>query len=344
MYRGGLSALAVAATAYFGYKLHVFSTGNIGVNSQALLGPTDIVAGTGLTVAGLGKCVFGLGLVGAAAIGLGITFAILDSECKVHKDGVTINRVSTSDDDAYVGDNVTIDLSVTGPTKLKSPILDGRYDISINNKNIDKVPFKDGNATINHTVGIDPDNNMPEKAVFVEFFEQHYKPSTSFDEYLYSYTHNTHNVHWKRDTPVLWIDMTPSDPKFGDKVNITLNASLVSNRTLPNGTYNITLQEDKQTPKKYSAVFTSGIGKIVDYQINTLGVDGIFCFFDKTNKYNEYRSNHLEFNVTSGGNNSFLRSIFSLYSMNSGSFNSFFTRTSFNSAIKRGGSLCDKIL
>lgn len=263
---------------------------------------------------------------------MGLTFAagicgivawichMFEDACKINKYDVKIDRVSTNDD-AYVVDNVTIDLSVAYTMQGNHPILDGNYNISVNNENIDNVPFKDGKAKINHTVGIDPTYNLPEKAVFAEFFQQQFKKPTNFKEYWYSHDKSSHTVYWKRDTPVLWINMTPSDPKFGDKVNITLNASLLSNRTLPNGTYNITLQEDKQTPKKYSAVFTSGIGKIVDYQINTLGVDGIFCFFDKTNKYNEYRSNHLEFNVTSGGNNNFLRSIFYLYSGNSGSFN-----------------------
>jgi len=112
------------------------------------------------------------GLAAGVSGSISLILNIVGKEFEIIMNDVTINRVSTSDDDAYVGDNITIDLSVEYPTSEKTPILDGDYNISINNKNINDVPFKDGKAKINHTVGIDPMYNMPERAVFAEFFQQ----------------------------------------------------------------------------------------------------------------------------------------------------------------------------
>jgi len=160
------------------------------------------------------------------------------------------------------------------------------------------VPFKDGKAKINHTVGIDHTYDMPERAVFAEFFQQQYKEPTYFKEYWYSYAHESHTVYWKRDTPVLWINMTPAvDPKFGDKVNITLNASLLSNRTFPDGKYTIALQEYDLPLKNYSVNFTNGIGKIENYTISVdNAADKIQCYFTLTDRYNAVWSNFLPFN------------------------------------------------
>jgi len=97
--------------------------------------------------------------------------------------------------------------------------------------------------------------------------------------------------------------MTPADPKFGDKVNITLNASLLSNRTFPDGSYIIELQEDN-IQRNYSVNFTNGIGKIENYTISVNELaDKIECRFILTDKYNAVWSNRIEFNS--------LKSIFS---------------------------------
>ncbi|MDR1819441.1 MAG: right-handed parallel beta-helix repeat-containing protein [Methanobrevibacter sp.] len=269
------------------------------------------------------------GLATAVTGSISLILTIVDKEFEIIKDDVIINRVSTNDDDAYVGDNVTIDLSVTGPTREKTPISDGDYDISINNKNIDNVPFKDGKAKINHTVGIDPMYNMPERAVYAEFFQQQYKEPTYFKEYWYSYASDSHAVGWKRDTPVLWINMTPAvDPKVGDMVNITLNVSLLSNRTL-SGKYMIELIENRNSTN-YEVNFINGTGKIENYKIlNSQKTDFIQCRFIQVDKYNEVLSNQLPFNSI---NETDLNSIFSLDNLfKRGDYSGLHSRCSFNS-------------
>ncbi|GAA5819067.1 MAG: hypothetical protein CfClM3_1078 [Methanobrevibacter sp. CfCl-M3] len=161
----GIAALSGIGSAVSTYCARAANVAG-GLDVQSLM--DGAAAGGG----GAGKCAFVLGLVAGVSGSISLILTIVGNDFKIIKDDVTINRVSTNDDDAYVGDNVTIDLSVTGPTSEKTPILDGKYNLSINNKNIYDVPFKDGKAKINHTVGIDPMYNIPERAVFAEFFEQ----------------------------------------------------------------------------------------------------------------------------------------------------------------------------